>query len=205
MASPKRKPPVKRTKSGKGSRRINPVPKLKPIETIKGIRISQAKLEEMFSVFATGASIGQVVTACKVHRTTVQKYHDLLNWEERRAGLIRKANEKQDNRIIDRTKRNLDVLDKAITNASTLIEGGYPVDPKQLSSLIKTQDDMLSRLEKNDELSESMLKLIKIATTVDEPLLKELIAFAQLSDEEKAARARSRSAILGIDPEPATK
>ena len=68
-------------------------------------KLTDEKREQMFQAYCERQSIQFIAGKCTVNRTTVKRYRDLDNWENRRAAIARKSQKKSDDAAAKRRAR----------------------------------------------------------------------------------------------------
>lgn len=114
-------------------------------------KITQKLREEMFLIYQETGSKSEVKKRLKLSNKAVEKYYERDNWEGRLRAIEEKVQEKIDNQVANRRLRNVKVLDMAIEDVMSQLEGARAagragvVDPKLLSKLVATQDHLIGR------------------------------------------------------------
>ena len=96
--------------------------------------LTEEKLQEMFSAYCHQPTYAYVARACNVHQTTVSKYAEEHNWEDRRQAIFASALANADYTIQKATEDSLLMILNLKTKIASKIETmeAKDLDPKTL-------------------------------------------------------------------------
>lgn len=118
------------------------VVKVKVVKGRTGKRLTEDEVEKMFLAYAKNPNLRSIAESVGVSRTTVQKYRDKDNWDQRRQDILDRVRKTSDNETAKVLSANLKIVRFAKAKLVKSIQAG-----KEKSTSTYADLDRLIRLE----------------------------------------------------------
>lgn len=108
--------------------------------------------EKLFLTWCECRSIRETARKCSVSAVTVHKYMDLDHWWDRHEAVLKKTQQKTDNKAVYNLTNELSATDFFIKNhikklAELIKKGKFKGSSKEFRELVKTKSEILERVE----------------------------------------------------------